>query len=214
MSKYRCENVSEENLTDPILAAVIVVTVVIILLILNIHYARELGVFKWLKVRRKKIAIMLSWSLGVALITIKSYWLVYINNWLYIGPNSYRSGIVWVDIFSTWAPALSTLDLALMLIISLIAGAILLDIEAVLYSFVAQSFLSFMFAVIWASFFIWYVLQFGQGQGAVDFWTAIQVMLYYAIKNVFRMAFPLTFLLCFLGAFLGAFARALFRPEA
>jgi len=184
------------------------------LLVLNIHYARELGVFKWLKARGKKIAVVLFWSLSVALVVIKSYWLVYITNWLYIGPNPYRSGIIWVDIFSSWAPALGTLDFVLILVISLIAGAILLDIETILYSFVVQSFLFFAFTVIWASFFIWYALEFGQYQGAVDFWTAIQVMAYNAIKNVFRMAFPLTFLLCFLGASLGAFARARFRPEA
>lgn len=213
MSKYKGEGISGENLTDPILAAVIAITVVIILLVLNIHYARELGILKWLKARKKKIAILLLWSLCVAGISVKSYWYVYVthpNLW----PNQYReTGIVYKEVPGDDTPYLNSLDFALIFASSFLVGAVLLDIGTLVIAFLVQSFLTLTFTVTWASFFIWHSLGLGKIY-FIDIWIGSQYVVYYALKNVFRMVFPLAFLLCFLGIFIGAFVRSYVQPSA
>lgn len=214
MSKYKGENVSGENPTDPILAAVIAVTVVIILLVLNMHYARELGVFKWLKARRKKIAVLLLWSLCVAGISVKSYWYIYVTH-PRLWPTQYsETGIVYKELAGDDTPYLNGWDFALIFASSLLVGAVLFDIGTIVYGYIMQSILSSAFTVTWSSFFIWHSLGYGKVYSLIDFGIGVQFIIYYAVKNVFRMMFPLAFLLCFLGVFLGAFIRAYVQPSA
>ena len=214
MSKYKGENVSGENLTDPILAAVIAITIVIILLVLNIHYARELGIFKWLKARRKKIAVLLLWSLCIAGISVKSYWYVYVTH-PSLWPTQYsETGIAYREVPGDDTPNLNIWDFALIFALSSLAGAILFDIGTIVYGFILQSLLTFAFTVTWSSFFIWYSLGYGKVYALIDFWIGSQFVMYYAVKNVFRMMFPLAFLLCFLGVFIGAFVRSYVQPSA
>jgi hypothetical protein len=183
------------------------------LLALNIYYARELGVFKWLKARRKKIVVLLLWSLSVALIAIKSYWLIYLPHPIYLYPPGSQTGVPYMETFSKYTPILDVWDFCLILAISLVVGAILLDLETILYSFLVHAFLFFTFIVTWMSLFIWYDLGYYHYE-SVDFSYAVQLVVYLAVKNAFRMTFPLAFLLCFLGVFVGAFIRAYIKPSA
>jgi hypothetical protein len=129
-------------------------------------------------------------------------------------PNQYReTGIVYKEVPGADTPYLNALDFALIFASSFLVGAVLLDIGTLVIAFLVQSFLTLTFTVTWASFFIWYSLSFGKIY-FIDIWIGSQYVVYYALKNVFRMVFPLAFLLCFLGIFIGAFVRSYVQPSA
>ncbi len=189
--------------------AVISVTVTILLITINIYNTRKLGFFRWLKARKKKIVVTLTWSATVALVMIKSHWLAYANN-----PVLVEYGIAWTEV-DQWCPRLTMLDFLLILVFSLVVGAIILDLETIVYSFIATAFLSFTFAITYACLFIWYILRWGEALSLVGgWWEWGWFVVYAAMKPMFRMFFPLVVLLCLIGAFLGAFIRGFLQPSA
>lgn len=179
------------------------------LLLLNIYSAQKLGFFVWLKEHKKPIAITMVWSLAIALVVIKSYWLVYAQNSTLID-----NRIAWTQI-SNWVPRITILDLIIILVISIVAGAILPDIEIVVYSVLANFMLVFALAVLYSTCFIWFILGYGEffaaSGGFLEWgsWVA-----YVAFKNIFRLTFPLVHIFCFIGAIIGAFVRGYIEPSS
>jgi hypothetical protein len=181
----------------------------VFLLFLNVYSAWKLGVFMWLREKRKAITITLMWSLAVAVVVIKSYWLAYVEN-----PVLFENRIVWTSTIN-WMPRLTILDLILILIISLIAGALLIDLETIIYSLVANYALSFAFAVAYSTLFIWFTLGYGETfADAGGFLEMGPVVIYVAVRNIFRLIFPLAQIFCLLGAIIGAFIRGYLQPSA
>jgi hypothetical protein len=194
---------------DLLWIALISSLVSIALLGINIYYWRKLGFFKWIKVKKKEIIITLIWSTVVALVMIKAHLLVYINN-----PILIEYGIAWTEV-DQWCPRLDTLDFLFILFISIVVGAILMDFDTILYSYIATTILSFTFAIIYACVFIWYVLKWGEVLSLVGGWWSFgDFVIYAAMKPMFRMFFPLVVLMCLLGGFGGAFIRGILQPSA
>jgi len=175
----------------------------------NYYKPHKLGFFRGVKARKREIVVTLTWSATVALVMIKSHWLVYANN-----PVLIEYGIAWSEV-DQWCPRLDTLDFLLILAFSLIVGAILLDIETIVYSFIATAFLSFALAIAYACLFIWYTLRWGEILSLMGgWWEWGWFVAATAMKPMFRMFFPLVVLLCLIGAFLGAFTRVFLQPSA
>jgi hypothetical protein len=182
--------------------------VTIILLILNVFAAHKLGFVKWLGARKKKIAVTLTWSVAIAGIVIKSYWLVYATN-----PVLVEHGIGWTQV-DQWIPRLDTLDCLLIFLLGIIAGAILVDLETVLYSLIATTILSFLVPIAYSSLFIWYILRWGEAISVLGGLLLLQNVIYVAIISIFRMVFPIVVILSLLGVLLGAFGRGFIDPSA
>lgn len=192
---------------DSLWVAVISVTISAIILVLSLSYARKLGFFKWMKVRKKPIIIVLVWSVAVALVIIKSYWLVYLRY-----PVLVEQGIAWTRI-DQWVPRLDIYDLFLIFLFSIIAGAMILDIETAVYGFIATTILSFVIAGAHSFLFIWFYLEYSNllpylGLAVIERATTA------AILNISRMTIPFVAVLCLMGVMLGAFARGYFQPSS
>jgi len=183
-------------------------TMIFLLLVYLLMHSRE-KFFRWLKTRKREIAVTLTWSIAVALVIIKSYWLLYVTH-----PVLVEHGIAWTRV-NEWVPRLGTLDYLLIFLMSVIAGAILVDLKNIIYSFIATVVFSFVFAVTYSSLFIWYILKWGETLSLLGGWLAwIGDVIYVAMLSIFRMVFPLVILLCILGVFLGAFGRGILQPSA
>ena len=195
---------------DLLWLVIICLAVLVILIVLNVYNAKKLGFFGWVKENKKPIIITVGWSLVVAIILIKAYWSIYLAN-----PRLFESGVFWTQI-SDWTPHVDLLDMIMIFIASIVAGALLLEIETIVYGVIANFILSLVFAVIWATFFIWYALGIGLIPDFVAWGLPDQVsfIVYIASRNVFRMAFPFVYVLAFMGVFVGAFGRALIQPSS
>ncbi len=192
---------------DSLWVAVISVTISAIILVVSLYYARKLGFFKWIKVRKKPIIIVLVWSVAVALVIIKSYWLVYLKY-----PVLVEQGIAWTGI-GQWVPRLDVYDLLLIFLFSTIAGAMILDIETTVYGFIATAILSFVIAGAYSFLFIWFILEYSNLLPYLG-WAVIERATTAAILNISRMTVPFVAIICLMGAMLGAFARGYFQPTA
>lgn len=194
---------------DQILIATLVVAVVAVLAVVNIYYARKYGFFKWLGTKKRVIAVIMIWSLVVAVIIIREYWLSYIRN-----PILFSLPFYWFD-DPNWVARLDVWDFIMIFVASAVAGALLLDIETMLFSAISNALLSFLFPVIYVTYFIWIILGWGNQfdlVGGFSRWG--QYVIWDAIRIVFRMTFPIVQLLAFFGVFLGAFIRVYIQPSA
>jgi len=180
-----------------------------VLIIFNVYYARKLGFFRWLAEKKKPIIIVLLWSLGIAVVEIIPYWRVYAEN-----PVLFEFKIAWTQTVNL-TPHISILDLIVILAMSLIAGILLIDVETVVYSLIANFALSFVFAVVYSTLFIWFSLGYNEVfalQGGFLEWGSY--ISYIAARNIFRLIFPMVQIFCLLGAMLGAFVRGRIQPSA
>jgi len=195
---------------EQILILVIVVAVVSVLAALNIYHARKLGFFRWLKERKRTIAIVLTWSLFIAVLVSRQFWLAYVNNPILFS----MPGNVWVE-DPSWIGRLNVWDFILIFVSSVVVGALIIDIEAILFGTITNVILSFIFSMIYVSYFVWYVLGYGESFNLVGgFLVWGQFVLWDALRLVFRMTFPLVQLMALLGVFLGAFLRVYIQPSA
>jgi len=205
---------------DQIILAILVVSIVAVLSGLNIYYARKYGFFGWLKAktlefarwlreRKRTFAVVLGWSFFIAVLIIREYWLSYINQ-----PILFEMPKYWFD-YSDWVARLNIWDFLLIFASSIIAGALLMDIETILFSSVASALLSFLFSVVFVTYWIWVVLGWGETWGLIGgFMRGGQFVMWDAARIVFRMTFPIVQLIAFTGVFLGAFVRGYFQPSA
>ncbi len=198
---------------DQILIATVVVAVVAVLAVVNIYFAHKYGFFRWLGrglgTRKKTIAIVLGWSLFIAVVIIREYWLSYIRN-----PILFDVSFYWFE-DPNWIAHLDFWDFFFIFLSSAIVGALLIDIETILFSTITSTILSFVFPVVYVTFFIWVILAWGNQFNLIGgFLRWGQYVVWDSIRIVFRMTFPLVQLAAFLGVFLGAFVRVYFQPSA
>jgi len=194
---------------DQILIATLVVVIVAVLAAVNIYYARKLGFFKWLGNKKRVVAIIICWSSVVAVVVIREYWLSYIRN-----PILFDMPFYWFD-DPSWIARLDVWDFILIFVTSLVAGALILDIETILFSAILNVVLSFFVPVIYVTFFIWVVLGWGNQFDLIGgFGRWGQYVLWDSVRIVFRMTFPFVQLIAFFGVFIGAFVRVYFQPSA
>lgn len=193
-----------------ILVLAAVIAVVSLLAVLNIYYGRKLGFFKWLKERRRTVTIVLVWSILITVLIAREYWLGYVDHPILFN----MPGNVWVE-DPNWIGRLNVWDFALIFISSLVVGALIIDVEAILFGTITTTILTYVFSISYISYFIWYVLGYGDSfnlNGGFLVWG--QFVLWDALRLVFRMTFPLVLLASFMGVFLGAYLRVYFQPSA
>jgi hypothetical protein len=144
-------------------------------------------------------------------VLIKSYWLVYMQN-----PFLVSQGIA-VSTDPRYVPTLGIWDFVLLLLMSVIAGAIIVDMEIIVYSFVANVILSFAFALTYASLFVWFILGAGESLSlitpGINFLDVVESTIQAAMTNIFKMML-IAPLVCLLGVFVGAFLRSYLQPSA
>jgi hypothetical protein len=196
--------------TIDLLWLVIICIIILIAVIgLNIYNVRHYGFFGRFKEHRKPITITILWSLAVALVTIKAYWIVYLAN-----PQLF-TGVVWTHV-PDWIPHVDGWDMLVIFVISLIAGALLLEVETIIYGLITTFILSFIFTLIWATFFMWYSLGAASLQSllGLTFTDALSLVLYVGSRIVFGMTFPYVHFLLAAGALVGAFGRVWLQPSS
>ena len=180
---------------------------VITLAIANVYIAHRVGFFTWVTAKRKVVATTIGWSFAIALVMIVAYWLVYVQNPLLVSQRIAASDV--------YAPELNVWDCAMILIVSAVAGAIIVDLEDIIYDFIAAMILSFAIALLYASFFIWFVLGMGDSlsitTGGITFLGIVQLAIQAALVNIFKMMLIVP-LLSLLGVFIGAFVVGYLRP--
>lgn len=182
---------------------------VVSMFLLNIYIAHRQGFFMWVKARKKVITTTVVWSVAVALVMIKSFWLLYVENPFLVSQGIAASAV--------YVPTLGMWDFVLLLFVSIIAGAIIVDIEIVVYSFIACVILSFAFALTYASLFVWFILGVGESLSlitpGISFLDVVQSTIQAGMMDVFKMIL-ITSLICLLGVLLGAFLRSYLQPSA
>jgi hypothetical protein len=140
---------------------------------------------------------------------IKSFWLLYVENPFLVSQGIAASAV--------YVPTLGMWDFVLLLFVSIIAGAIIVDIEIVVYSFIACVILSFAFALTYASLFVWFILGVGESLSlitpGISFLDVVQSTIQAGMMDVFKMIL-ITSLICLLGVLLGAFLRSYLQPSA
>jgi hypothetical protein len=179
----------------------IVLPMAVLLPTLNIYSAYQLGLFGWIRARKRVVSATFAWSVVIAFMIILSYWLFYSSpgrgSWE--SPELYVWG--WVSIF----------------LMSIVAGAIIADLETVVYSFVACVVLSLVFEVIYACFFGWFILGSGEAFSytipGLAFMTFFESVIAGQFVIILRMTNFIVPCFCLLGVFIGLIVRSYYEPS-
>ena len=103
---------------------------------------------------------------------------------------------------SAWT-TFSTVDLLLALIISILAGIMIVDLKTILYGYFGSMISSFIMAVLFSFLLDWFVAGLQEVMFEIPFgW---EFVIYEAMRRIFRIFFPTALFFCFLGVFLGGF---------
>jgi hypothetical protein len=185
-----------------ILFFAVALPIAVLLPVLDLYCAYKLGLFGWIRARKKAVAATLVWSGAVALVAIVRFCLFYSANVNAIGGYVYPQ-------FSFW-------DWPLIFIVSFVAGAVIADLGTVVYSFFISLILSVIFDVLCGSLFIWYGLGYGGSFTRIvpglSFTTFLQGVVQEALLAFLRMINIAVPVICILAVFLGAFVRSYFEP--
>jgi len=160
--------------------------------------------WQWIRDKRSALLVVFGWSVAFAVITLKSYWLVYVEN-----PVLFEQSIMFFTDVAHWIPRLVMIDYVIMIIVSVLAGALLMELDDVLYGWIASIFLSFFLSVILILLFVWYPLGAGNifsQAGTAD--RAVIPLAELMMVNVFRMWFPLVPVISLITVFCGALVRS------
>jgi len=152
-----------------------------------------------LKRRRIDIAVIIGWSIAIALLIIRTYLIFYAES---VRLSHYRIAYLYYE-----GPTFTGLDHLLLIAISFFAGVILTDIKSIIYGFFTTIFLSSALATAYVFAYIWFELEYVRTLSHLPFGWEDAVFL--AIVNVFRFMFPLGILFTFLGIIIGIFVRGL-----
>jgi len=173
---------------------------------LDVYCAYRLGLFSWMKARKKVVVATVVWSAAIALVVIVPYSLFY-----------HGSGIAAFTTLFGQYPGLQISDWVIVFLISIAAGAIIAGLETIVYSFLASLVLSVIFEVTYGSFLIWYGLGYGQSftfiVPGVSFVTYFEAVIEGVFLTVMRMTNIIVPIFCILGVFIGAIVRSYFDPS-
>lgn len=173
---------------------------------LDIYSAYKLGFFGWIRAREKVVAATVAWSVAIAFVIIKSYWLFYNG----------RGGAAFSNVGGQF-PQLYTCDWVSIFILSVVAGAIIANLETIVYSFIASLVLSLIFEVIYGSFFMWFTLRFSESFSIIipglSFMTFLESVIGGVFFTILRMINIIVPVFCLLGVFIGAFIRGYLEPS-
>jgi hypothetical protein len=174
--------------------------------VLDVYCAYRLGLFGWIKARKKVVATTIAWAVAIALVVIIPFALFYMSN-----PGITISN--YLDEF----PQLYFWDWILIFLVSILAGAIIANIETVVYSSVASLILSVILEFLYGSFFVWYGLgysrSFSMTMPGLTFLPYLQTVLQDVFLIFLRMINIAVPCFCVLGVFIGAVVRSYFEPS-
>ena len=159
-------------------------------------------------IERNKVVILvvLVWIITISILVIKAYLdFFYSKSALYFW---YTSGGGKPPPFQQWqGPGLTVFDMLIIIVVSLICGAILLEIKRVFYGSLITIIISFSLATVYMTCYIWQVLGWGEVLSTIEFgWSHA---LYWGFLNTFRAMFPTAIVVSTLSAVIGAFIRAM-----
>jgi len=163
-------------------------------------------IIRRIKRNRTSVLVVLVWSIVIAILVIKAY-LDFFNS--HTSEYSYylrREGIP--PPFYRWqGPRLTGFDVLIISVVSLMCGAILVEIGKVFYASVTAFIISSSLTTVYIANFIWHVLGWGCVLSTTGWgWSWA---LYWGFLNTFRIMFPIALLLSIFSA-IGVFLRSLF----
>jgi len=163
---------------------------------------------QWLRMMKTKLLVVFLWSFTGASLIVKSYWLLYIQN-----PVLIEHVMVFTHV-GKWVPRLFWTDYIIIIIASLVAGAVLVDLKDVLFSWIASIFLILISSTLYMFLFVWFSL--GAGAHFASLGVAnimVSWVLFYVMVNVFWMYFPVVLFFSLLISLIGSFLRSRFSPS-
>lgn len=184
----------------------VVLPMAVLLPILDVYCAYRLGLFGWINARKKVVAVTAAWSVALVLVTMIPYWLFY-------------SSGRW-PVFSTVMglyPELGFWNYVIVFVVSIVAGALIANLESIVYSMVASIVLSLVFEVIVGSLFFWYSVGYSQsfslimpGLAFTDYFESVVGGVFLTVLRMINVAVPV---FCVLGGIVGAVVRSYFEPS-
>ena len=184
----------------------IVLPMAVLLPTLDVYCAYRLGLFGWIRTRKKDVATTVAWAAAIALVVIIPYWLFY---------NAHPG--VPISNYLDQYPQLYFWDWVLIFLVSIVAGAIMADLGTVVYSFLASLILSLIFEVLYGSFFVWFSLGYSRFFSIIvpglTFTAYLQSVLQQIFLTFLRMINVAVPCFCVLGVFIGVVARSYFEPS-
>jgi hypothetical protein len=184
----------------------VVLPMAVLLPILDVYCAYRLGLFGWIKARKRVVALTVAWSVAVTLLTMIPYWLFY----------SSGSWPVFSTVMGLY-PELGFWDYVIVFVASLVAGVFIANLESVVYGMVASVVLSLVFGVIVGSLFLWYGVGYGQSfsliMPGVTFTSYFESVVGGVFLTVLRMINVAVPIFCVLGGILGVVLRSYFEPS-
>lgn len=142
---------------------------------------------------KRETATVLLWIFFVSLITIISYYSIYLTSEKW---RTYK--IAW---FPTEGPTLSIYGIILIFISSVSAGLFLRDAKKLVYGLLLTLSLSFFISICFGFIYIWAFLGFSETLGKIPYgWEWILLM---SFLNCFKMYFPYIIVVMIFGASIG-----------
>ncbi|HXX87961.1 MAG TPA: hypothetical protein VEH86_05900 [Candidatus Acidoferrum sp.] len=185
---------------------IIVIPMVVLLPILDLYSGYKLGLFGWIKARKKLVVTTVVWAGVIALLVSLRFWLFYAGNPAISLSNS-------LDVY----PQVYFWDWILVFILSIVAGAFVADLAIAVYSFVTTLILSSIFEFLFGSFYAWFDMGYGKSFSIIipglSFNSYLQSVLQdvlLVILHMINLAIPC---FCALGVFIGVFLRSYFDPS-
>ncbi len=162
------------------------------------------NIYTTLRRRKRDVILIFGWALAIGLVIIFKYWFFYFKYPMYYDPTKYD------PFFQYGGPSLEPLDMLLLVIVSVIAGMCLSDLESTIIGALAAMILSFLVAFVYSLLFIWTALRFGPILARYTYGWEYAVL--WAGVNIGRIMFPLAIVLCLLGGITGAILRGWIKP--
>lgn len=155
----------------------------------------------YMRIEKENILVVLGWTAAISLLIIKSFWLFYVHNLKF---STYQ-----IPYRLAEGPSFNFVDQVLIIGISILVGMILTDAKTLVWTHITSISLSFLAAVTYIFFYIWFVLGWGEVFSLVPFgWEDV---LFLAIINALRFIFPWGIFLSLLGVVTGSFLRGFFE---
>lgn len=163
-----------------------------------------------IKTKKTTLSVFFIWSLTIAFVVIKSYWLLYVQNPVLIEKRIWAFSPLG---YSVWLPRLFIEDYIIIIIVSFAAGVFLEDLSDIFYSWFASNILSFVCSTLYIFFYVWIFV------GVGDYFSSLGIanelipwVFLYVMINILWMYLPLVICFTLLASFVGALLGSRFFP--